>query len=495
MCKFLVRLALVLSLAVSCSSRSPQEAPVGSATSAEGTLLERAAFEKGLVPAERAALDRLPDATQYRIDLRITDDLALQGQQQVRYTNREQLSLEEIYLRLLPNGAGGQVSVSDVAVNGRPVEAVYTSGNLSLRVPLATPLSPGQAVTLTLDFAVQVPREAGGNYGLLGYLEDTLLLDAFYPVIPVYDEDGWHAEPPPPNADASYNDASFYLVRVTAPKGLALVASGVDTERRRAGNEQVVTFAAGPARDFYLAASDRYAVHLSEKVGDVRVNSYALSGQEDAARQALRAAAQAIRILGDRLGPYVYTEFDIINSPLGALGIEYPGLTSISRALYDAQGGDAQAFLESTVAHEVAHQWFYNVVGNDQPGEPWLDEALAQYLTGLYYRDARGQAAEQSFRASWESRWARVERADIPIGLPAGKYVGREYGAIVYGRGPLFFEALADKMGQPALDALLRDYYQTFKWEIATTEGFKQLAQEHCQCDLTPLFQEWVYAH
>ena len=81
----------------------------------------------------------------------------------------------------------------------------------------------------------------------------------------------------------------------------------------------------------------------------------------------------------------------------------------------------------------------------------------------------------------------------IPIGLPASSYQGREYGAIVYGRGPLFMEALAQKMGQATFDQFLRDYYQAHQWGIGTTASFKQIAEQHCQCDLTPMFAEWVY--
>ncbi len=491
MLRILVRLSVVVvvSLMVSCGgSASP-----GTAISAQETLPGPQVFAKGLIRSERAILDDLSGSTQYQIDLRVGAGLALQGRQRVIYTNREDVLLREIYFRLLPNGAGGQLTTSNVTVDGQAVEPTYTSGNLALRVPLAAPLAPGEQITMTLDFDLTVPREAGGNYGLLGYLEDTLVLDAFYPVIPVYDEEGWQAGPPPPNADASYNDASYYLVRVTAPSGFILVASGVETERRRSGGDQVVTFAAGPARDFYLAGSKLFKVHLSEKVGEVRVNSYALLGQEDAAKRALRAATEAIEILSRVVGPFPYTEFDVINSPMGALGIEYPGIVSIARPLYDAQGAQAQVSLESTVAHEVAHQWFYNVVGNDQPGEPWLDEALAQYFTMIYYSQAYGGAEAVSVRASWVGRWKRVDEEDIPIGLPAAEYSGREYGAIVYGRGPLFVEALVHEMGQ-TWHAFVRDYYQTFKWDIATTEGFKQLAEEHCECDLTPLFEEWVYS-
>jgi aminopeptidase N len=170
---------------------------------------------------------------------------------------------------------------------------------------------------------------------------------------------------------------------------------------------------------------------------------------------------------------------------------------AIALRLYDldTQLGSlpARVIMESTVVHEVAHQWFYSTVGNDQLDEPWLDESLAQYATFLYYRERYGMAGATGFRASLESRWERVDREPIPIGLPVADYSQQEYGAIVYGRGPLFLEALADEMGQATFDDFLRDYYQTQKWDIATTQRFKALAESHCDCDLTPLFEEWVF--
>ena len=149
--------------------------------------------------------------------------------------------------------------------------------------------------------------------------------------------------------------------------------------------------------------------------------------------------------------------------------------------------------LESTVAHEVAHQWFYNAVGNDQVDEPWVDEAVVQYVTGLYFTDTGGKQAAEGYRESLYRRWDRVERAAIPIGRSAGDYMDYEYGAIVYGRGPLFVEALAEEIGQETFDQFMRDYYETHKWGIGTADAFRQLAESHCGCDLSALFEEWVY--
>ncbi|MFN2166993.1 MAG: M1 family aminopeptidase, partial [Anaerolineae bacterium] len=252
----------------------------------------------------------------------------------------------------------------------------------------------------------------------------------------------------------------------------------------------LLTFAAGPARDFYLAASDAYTL-TSETVGETTVNSYTPRDLAQGSRLAVDWATAAMDSYQDHFGPYPYTELDLVSTGTTALGVEYPGIIAINQTIYS---DDRQRYLESTTAHEVAHQWFYNVVGNDQVDEPWIDEAMAQYATLLYYDDAYGQAGYDGFRQSLVDRWNRVDQADIPIGMPVARYPDVEYGAIVYGRGPLFFEALEKEMGQEAFDAFLRDYYSSFRWGIATADGLRTLAEAHCQCDLGPLFEAWVYS-
>ncbi len=463
---------------------------------------DRAIFRPGLIDAEQEVLARLPGASVYHIDLQIHDDfLLLEGHEEVRYTNQEDEPLDEVYFRLFPNIAGGAAAVSAVQVDGQDVEPIYEFQDSALRVPLPTALQPGERVVIQMDFEVEVAQEMGGNYGLFGYFDGVLVLDEFYPVIPVYDDadtghPSWNVEVPSRNGDVTYYDASFYLVRVTAPASLTVVASGIVVGSEQEAGSQTLTFAAGPARDFYLAASEDYTV-ISETVGETTVNGYALPELTKGAKVALQFATDALISYNERFGVYPYTEFDVVSTPMQALGMEYPGLVAIALDLYDpneqAAGLPFPIVLESTTAHEVAHQWFYNTVGNDQVDEPWLDEAVVQYLTGLYYVDTHGESAARDYRASWDSRWDRVDRADIPIGMSTGAYADNEYGAIIYGRGPLFVAALAEEMGQKPFDEFLRDYYESHKWGIGTSNAFRQLAEQHCQCNLTALFEEWVY--
>ncbi|MEE8121144.1 MAG: hypothetical protein V3T55_06415 [Anaerolineales bacterium] len=262
----------------------------------------------------------------------------------------------------------------------------------------------------------------GEYYGLFGFLEDILVLDIFYPMIPIYDDEGWNAAVPQMNGELTYNDAAFYLVRVHSPADLVVVASGVHLQRTVAGDIQTTTFANGPARDFYLAASEEFTV-TSEKVGGTTINSYAFPEWGEGSQVVLQSSANTLRSFNARFGTYPYREMDLMSTPMLELGIEYPGVMGIALRLYDPDeivgGLPSHVYVESTVAHEVAHQWFYNTVGNDQP-----DEALDQYATCLYCQDTYSSSAAESYRASWQSRWDRVDGANIPIGLPAGEYEG-----------------------------------------------------------------------
>jgi aminopeptidase N len=268
-----------------------------------------------------------------------------------------------------------------------------------------------------------------------------------------------------------------------------LAGGGTVIAEERANGQQTVTYALGPARDFYLAASDAYAV-TTGAAGATTIRVYAPEAYNAAAQQTVEDAAAALEVFAARYGPYPYTELDLVTTPTYALGIEYPGIIALTNGMLDPATGDP-LLLEVVTAHEVGHQWFYNLVGNDQLDDPWLDESVTQFATWQYFADTGGEDAAKGFHDSLTGRWGSIGMAEIPIGLPVADYDGPEYSAIVYGRGPLFFEALAQHMGQPAFDAFLADYARTYRWGLATPEGMRSVAEAACACELDGLFSEW----
>ena len=457
---------------------------------------DRELFRSGLIAEQQDVLDEMAGASVYHLVLNIDEPTTVSGQMEVRYTNQEAAPLETVVFHLFPDQLGGSIVINDVTLNGQTVQT--DRQETSLQVLLESPIDVGEQVVFGIDFVTTVPDEAGSKYNVLGYDEEILALAHFYPMIAVYDDDGWHIEPSPPHGDETYADMSFFLVEVNAPAAQSVVTSGVEIEHVEMDGKQSITIAAGPMRDFYLAMSDRYDV-VTDHVGAVQINSYAPRELLDGASLALQSASHALRSYNERYGPYPYSELDIVSTPTLALGIEYPGIFANAIRIYDlnqnyASGLPNAVMVESVTAHETAHQWFYNLVGNDQLNEPWLDESVTQYATWMYYVDRYGAQAAQGYYDSLEGRWAGNEFADIPIGLPAEAYSSEDYSAIVYGRGPIFLNELAQEMGQETFDAFLRDYSESLRWEIATTEDFLALAEAHCDCDLAALFEEAVYA-
>jgi hypothetical protein len=457
---------------------------------------DREIFKSGLVGSAAAALQDLPLASTYYISLEIAPDLssAVKGHQIVRYFNAEDQALSEIYFRLYPNYQGGLIKVSHLTLDGGAMIPSLESEDTALRVDLKNPLQPGESLVFEMDFELSIPTEMGGNYGLYGYFEDVLVLDTFYPMIPAHDENGWYSQTPQNNGDLTYTDAAFYLVQVEAPADLVLVSTGVAVDQQVQGNTQTTVFAGGPARDFYLAGSRKF-VELSKMVGDTQVRIYTLPEYSVNQTLALDYGVHAIEILSDLIGLYPYTEFEVLSSPMQALGIEYPGVTSIvvdefvdGEELY---GMPTAQMLESTLVHEAGHMWFYNAVGNDQQNQPWVDEALAQYTTYLYYQERYGSGT--GYVDSWKYRWGGVKNADIPIGLPAGEYHGAEYSAIVYGRGPLFYLEIENQYGLETVLTGIQNYYQDHLWQNGYTENLRAALEAACDCDLGSEFKAWIY--
>jgi len=457
--------------------------------------ITEAEYADGLTEVFREDQNDMADLTEYVIDLTISDNKQMiTGDQKVTYTNLEEVNLTEIYFRLFANVSGGSISVTQVTVDGNPAQTRFEHEKTALRVALPSVLSPGETALIEMDFTATVPTDMGGNYGLYVYTDEILSLDKFHPIIPVFNHEGWNVEDPPINADLIFTDAAFFDVTIHAQENLVVVASGTAAESQTSKGNQQIRFLGGPQRDFYIAASARF-ISTSKMVGDILVTSYFPPEYEELGKQVLEIGADALQIFSDRYGAYPYTELDLVSTPMNAGGMEYAGAAAMSLFYYDpsvtVRGLPGRVFLESATAHEVAHQWFFNQVMNDQIDEPWLDEGFAQYLTSIYYLDKYGTDAAISYSTSWERVWERVDFAKIPIGKPARDYSEEEYGPIIYGRAPIFIRELEKKMGSEIFTDFLRDYVDEYRWKTVYSDDFIRMAEDACECDLEELFDNW----
>jgi len=471
----------------SVSTPTPTPIPVPTPTSTPVPLPEACLRQKfaGDVGACRTA-------SVYYISLFVDPDSAsVAGQQQVRYINAEDRALSDLYLRLFPNtpAYGGTMTVTRLLMNGVPVSPLVELEGTALRLPLDPPLEANHMLALSMTFAVEVPTTGAAGHGLFSYTGGIMALPTVYPVIPAYDDGGWNVEIAPIHGDDLYTDVSSYNVQVTAPSNLTLIASGACVYSEGGVPEAGVwSCRAGPMRDFALILGDRYQ-RAGRLVEGVVVNSYYYPEYERAGQQALEVAADALVAFTDLFGEYPYSELDVVATPNRLGGMEYPGLVVVEDRLYAGGGG-----LEWLVAHEVAHQWWFGVVGNDQVDAPWLDEALTQYSTILYYEQVYGADRAGGIVQSFVQTHRDLVRAgrDSPVGLPAAAYSPGVYWDVVYRKGALYFHSLREAVGDEAFFDTLQTYYERHRYQIATAESFLETVEDVTGDRHLDLYGRWI---
>jgi len=502
----IIVLLLVVLFVVSCAPKSgslQNDSGIGAqdeqnSQNSQNTDAAHSNLPNNLNDLYQSDLENLTNAPVYTLDISLNQDRDLYrvtGTEQVAYTNQEDASLQEIYFKLVPNMGGDYLAVPSLSVDGQAVEPQLEFDNTVMRVDLPQPLTAGEQVLIDMQIDAVVPSEMGGNYGLYIYQDNIIALDAFFPIIPVYNDEGWNVEAPPENADVIFSDVAFFDVTVDAPADFVIAAGGQEVDSTSKGSRQIVTYHAGPQREFYLAASPDF-VSETAWVDGVRVTSYFLENYREYGERVLDIAQHALEIYNNRLGAYPYTELDLVSTPMEAGGMEYSSITALGLYLYDPEftfssGLPASIFLESATAHEIAHMWFYCQVMNDQIDSPWQDESLVQYVSYLYYVDRYGKGNAQSYYQSFVDRWDRVAHEPIPIGYPAPAYEGSEYGAIIYGRGALMFTAMEEVMGEKAFKQFFQDYVEKYRWQVVEPEDLLNTAEETCDCDLSAIYTQW----
>jgi hypothetical protein len=441
------------------------------------------ALAPSLIAAEREILATLDDPPHYILDVTVDfDALTVAGTAEIRYTNNERQNLDAVYLRLYPNAAyyeEGSTQIEALTVDGDTAAFTFEDADRTiLKVPLPSALKPEERTTLLVTFSVTVPRRSDR----FGYAEGVMSLGHWYPMLAVYDDEGWNLDPYVALGDAFYSDVGFYTVDLSVPEGTVVAATGVkagEVLHRSPGATALYVSAA--TRDFALALSRDYET-ASAQIGDTTVTSYYLPGDESSGQQALQVAADALEVYSGRFGRYPYTELDVAETSFEVMGapggMEFPGIVFIGSGLYES-GGLFGSELDVVVAHEVAHQWWYGVVGNNQVDEPWLDEGFATYSSILYAEDKldplRAEAILWS-QALMPYQVVRLLGADGPLQSSLLDYSDDliTYQSLVYGKGALFLARLRELLGDEPFFALLQQHYQTHKYALLPPDGFRQ---------------------
>lgn len=387
-------------------------------------------------------------------------------------------------LRLVvePNRYPGAFHLRSVQLDGGAAEYTLEENELAIALP-ATPSSSGGAYRVSLAYDLFLPERSGA----FGYTPLQVNLGDWYPFLPPFTEDGsWQIHPPwaygehlsYPTADF---DVRFSLVSPDTPAGELVVAASApapdDAGERR--------YRLDGARSFALSISPHYTV-VERPTPHGVVRGYAFREHAFAGEAAAQAVADALNLYSELFGPYTYPSLSVVEASFPD-GMEFPGLVFVSQGFYLSYDGTPQNYLTLLSAHETAHQWWYDRVGNNQALEPWLDEALCTYSELLFYERYYPEDT-----AWWWGFRVHFYYPQGPVNGTLYDYPGfRPYVNATYLRGALFLHDLREAMGDEAFLRFLRAYADRYAYRQATARHFFDLLAEHTQADLAPLLAEY----
>ncbi|WP_405495191.1 M1 family aminopeptidase [Streptomyces sp. NBC_00096] len=310
---------------------------------------------------------------------------------------------------------------------------------------------------------IVVSNVTGGTAGALSVNCTALKIDL--PVLAVRDGAGWHLDPYTNNGESFYSLASDFNVTLDHPTSLLVPATGASVDTPGTSGRTVTTATATKVRDFAWAAGPFSKISGTSAAG-TPVNIYSVSGISASDSQSmLTTAKSAVDAHSARFGAYPYGELDaVIDNNYWFGGMEYPGFV---------------LDLVSTTAltHEIAHQWWYGIVGDDEYTSPWLDESFTDYATDL--------AQNKTGASCWNSvSWASSAEK-ITNSMAYWDTHSSRYSTVVYGYGKCALHDLRRVLGDTAMAKLLKDYATAHWYGVSTTAEFKAAAQAATTTDLT----------
>lgn len=329
---------------------------------------------------------RPPDPARPRYDVAVDADPSrptVTGSLTVVFT--PDLPVDRLVLRLWPNGGRRGPGAPTLTVDALSVDDV---GGLRVRRPDPTRLDvdlgrtvpAGSALTVALRFTLTVPGSADERWSRSGR---SMRIGTFHPVLAWEPGIGWNTTPATTaRGEAVMTPVASYRLTVRTAPDLTVLATGTQ-EPGTAPGETV--FTADAVRDVAVSIGRFRTVTASVDAGGpgpVMVTVGVGEGIGESPERYRDRIVSALRDLARRYGPAPYPWYSLAVTPGLRGGIEFPG--------HVMQGPGSSG---RTTPHEVAHQWFYGLVGNDQGRDPWIDEGLASWA------EARVEGTLADFRA------------------------------------------------------------------------------------------------
>lgn len=452
------------------------------------------------------------DLNKYKIDIKIDEkEKSFTGKQKTLFKNNTGVALGEIYFRLYPNAfkrfedspilfsqspytkktfKEGFIEMKKLSLKGEDLKyTIEGEDKTLLKIKLERPLIEGQQIEIYMEYFVKLPT----SQDRFGYGKNTMNFGNWYPVLSVYDEEGWSKDPYYSVGDPFYTDASNYDVNITVDKDIIIASSGNILEEKIIGKEKIYKIEGRFIRDFAFVASSDFKIR-EEMVDDTLVKLYYLDNNKTMIEESLKYSVDSIKAFNKSFGKYPYGVYSVVLTEFPS-GMEYPSIVFINERYFNK---DAKTILEQTIVHETAHQWWYGLVGNDQVKEAWLDEGLTSYSEVIYMDKIYGEKEgdlyfENGFEMNYDIIEEYLRGEDTQVNKSLEEFEDwDDYGILVYTKAAVFLRDIEDRYGKDTLLKIFSTYFKEYKYKNATTEGFLEICEKVTKESFKGLEEEWL---
>lgn len=379
---------------------------------------------------------------------------------------------------------------NSLKVAGKDVAVVLEGENDGiLSVNLPNSLMPTECVKIEMQYNITLPN----CEHRFGYGDDTTNLANFYPIACVYEQSvGFSTNPYNANGDPFYSDCANYVVDLTVDSNLVVAGTGTQANLKHGQGKNQIEFRAKVVRDFACVISDKFE-YKTAKAGKVDVNYFYYNDAN--ADLTVKAAVDAINTFSKKFGDYPYQNFSVVKCNFLYGGMEYPNLVMISDKI-----DNLDDYL-NVIIHETAHQWWYGMVGNDEYSLPWLDEALTEFSTALFYDYNKDYSLTHAeiVKANKENYTLFITVYQDVLGQidtsmrAVDKYnTEPEYTYCTYVKGTLMYESLFALIGERKFIKATQIYLNNNKFKNAKVEDLVEAFSAAAGSDMQSFFDSWL---
>jgi len=397
---------------------------------------------------------------------------------------------------------------------------------VKLLLPKALP--PHLTITIETPFRTQLPY----NFSRGGHILHDYQLTQWYPKPAVYDKYGWH-EMPYLDQGEFYSEFGSFEVNITLPENYLVAATGelqTEDELKKLKalgktkcdkqpnyliedeEEQVNTFMAARPRkkttevkeikkiyktktlvfkqdnvhDFAWFASPNFLIQYDTmRLANKTVDCFSFYSKKRERKSAsnIYAIKSILKKYSNLVGVYPYnTATVVVGKQNNNDGMEYPTITYINIK-------DSSYEMQSTISHELGHNWFYGILGSNERTHPWMDEGMNTYYDERKWNE--NKITDPKVLASMKHK-PRKEfngmnmafntminiHKNYPIDTAAIAYDKEMYGLFVYEKAAYWMKELEAILGKNVFDSVMKTYYEQWKFKHPYPQDFKAVVEQ-----------------